>query len=297
MKRLIKLIYLLALLLSLGMVSCLKDEEFDDGWIQSVRNSSQPKMVEVALSTSSANQFLVLSFNNSNVDTIVNLIPVNLSTAGPATEDIQVTLTQKNSLVTDYNAANGTDYKVPTASMFSVVNTGGVVTIPKGSNTAYLQVKLKPSAFLGDSWALGYEISAVDKAGYTISGNLKSGIVAIGVKNQYEGNYYATGYFQHPTVPRDIDHEDYLSTAGPNSVQKTLGDLSGVNIVLTINPDNTVSIAPGSGTSGTTAAVAAMGGDATYNNTYDPATKTFWLKYGYPQPAPTRIITEKVVKL
>ncbi|NII26682.1 DUF1735 domain-containing protein [Pseudoflavitalea sp. X16] len=297
MKRSIKLTYLLALLLSLGMVSCLKDEEFDDGRIQSVRNSSQPKMVEVALSTSSANQFLVLSFDNSNLDTTFNLIPVNLSTAGPATEDLQVTLTQKNSLVTDYNTANGTDYKVPTAAMFTVVNASGMVTIPRGSNTAYLQVKIKPSAFLGDTWALGYEISAVDKSGYTISGNLKSGIVAIGVKNEFEGNYYATGYFQHPTVPRDIDHEDYLSTAGPTSVSKTLGDLSGVNIVLTINADNTVSIVPGSGTSGTTATVAAMGGDATYNNTYDPATKTFWLKYGYPQPGPTRIITEKVVKL
>ena len=296
MKRSIKLIYLLALLLSLGMVSCLKDEEYDDGRIQSVRNSSQPKMVEVKLSSSSASQFLVLSFNNSNVDTTFNLIPINLSTSSPATEDLQVTLTQKNSLVTDYNAANGTDYKVPTASMFSVVNTGGVVTIPKGSNTAYLQVKLKPSAFLGENWALGYEISAVDKAGYTISGNLKSGIVAIGVKNEYEGTYHTTGYFQHPSVPRAIDQEDYLSTAGPNSVSKTLGDLSGTNIVITINPNNTVSIAPGSGTSGTTATVAAMAGDATYNNTYDPATKTFWLKYGYPQPGPTRIITEKVVK-
>jgi hypothetical protein len=297
MKRSIKLTCLLALLLSLGMVSCLKDEEFDDGRIQSVRNSSQPKMVEVALSTSSANQFLVLSFDNSNVDTTFNLIPVTLSTAGPAAEDLQVTLTQNNSLVTDYNTANGTDYKVPTASMFSVVNSGGVVTIPKGSNTAYLQVKLKPSAFLGDSWALGYEISAVDKSGYTISGNLKSGIVAIGVKNEYEGTYHTTGYFQHPTVPRDIDQEDYMSTAGPKSVSKTLGDLTGINVIITINADNSVTIGPGSGATGTIATVTAMGGDATYNNTYDPATKTFWLKYGYPQPGPTRIITEKVVKL
>lgn len=295
MKLFIRLTFLL-LLLVLGVTGCLKDEQFDDGLIQSVHNNGQPKVVEVKLSASSANQFLVLSFDNSSVDTTINLIPVNLSTAGPAGEDLQVTLVQNDNLVADYNTANGTDYKIPPASMFTLVSTGGVVTIPRGSNTGYLQVKLKPTDFLGESWALGYEISAVDKAGYTVSSNLRSGIVAIVVKNDFEGTYHTTGFFQHPTAPRDIDQEDYLSTAGPKSVSKTLGDLTGTNIVITINADNSVSIAPGSGTSGTTASVAAMSGDGTYNNTYDPATQTFWLKYGYPQPGPTRIITEQVVR-
>lgn len=296
MKRSINISFLLFLLLSLGMAGCLKDQEFEDGLIQSVHNSGQPRLVEVKLSASSANQFLTLSFDNSNMDTTFNAIPINLATPGPAPEDIQVTVVQKNSLVTDYNTAQGTHYSIPSASMFTIVNPGGVVTIPKGSNTGYLQLKIKPSDFIGETWALGFEISAVDKPGYTISGNLKSGIVAIGVKNEYEGTYHTTGYFQHPSVPRDIDQEDYLSTAGPKSVSKTLGDLTGTNIVITVNADNSVSIAPGSGTSGTTASVAAMGGDPVYNNRYDPATKTFWLKYGYPQPGPTRIITEKVVR-
>ena len=295
MKLSIKLTAILTLFMSLGMVSCLKDNDFEDGLIQSTHGGNQPKMVEVKLTASSANQFLTLTFDNSSIDTTFNLIPVHLSN-GPATEDVQVTLVQKNSLVTDYNTANDTEYKIPTGSMFTLVNAGGVVTIPRGSQTAYLQVRLKPSAFLGDSWALGYEISAVDKPGYTISGNLKSGIVAIGVKNDYEGDYLTTGFFEHPTAPRDIDQEEYLSTVGPRSVSKTLGDLTGTNIVITINADNSVTIGPGSGTSGTTASVAAMSGDATYNNRYDPATQTFWLKYGYPQPGPTRIITEKVTR-
>jgi hypothetical protein len=166
--------------------------------------------------------------------------------------------------------------------------------IPKGTHTGYLRIKLTPTKFLGGSWALGYQISSIDKPDYTISGNLNTGIVSIGVKNAYEGDYHATGFFQHPTVPRDIDMDEYVSTIGLNSVSKVLGDLTGTNINITINANNTVSIAPGSGTSGTTASVAAMSGDGVYNNTYDPATHTFWLKYGYPMPGPTRIITEKV---
>jgi len=89
--------------------------------------------------------------------------------------------------------------------------------------------------------------------------------------------------------------DEYISTIGLNSISKVLGDLSGVNINITINANNSVSIVPGSGTSGTTASVAAISGDGVYNNTYDPATHTFWLKYGYPMPSPTRIITEKVI--
>ncbi|MBO9565668.1 MAG: DUF1735 domain-containing protein [Niastella sp.] len=295
MKLSIKLTAILTLLLSLSMVSCLKDNQFDDGLIQSVHGGGQPNIVEVKLAASSAVQLLTLTFDNSSTDTTFNLIPVHLSN-GPASEDLQVTLVQKNSLVTDYNAANGTGYKIPPASMFTLVNAGGVVTIPKGTQTAYLRIKLKPSDFLGDSWAIGYEISAVDKSSYTISGNLKSGIVAIGVKNEYEGNYLTTGFFSHPTAPRDIDQEDFLATIGPRTVSKTLGDLTGTNINITVNANNTVSIAPGSGTSGTSASVAAISGDPVYNNTYVPATKTFWLKYGYPNPGPTRIITEKVVR-
>lgn len=294
MKLSIRSTSLLTLIISWGMASCLKDKNFDDGLIQSVHNTGdQFKMIEIKVSASSSNQFLTLSLDPSNKDTTLNLIPVNLSTPGPATEDIQVTLVQKNSLVTDYNNAQGTDYQVPPASMFTLVNTGGVVKITQGSNTAYLQLKFKPTDFLGGSWALGYQIGAVDKPGYTISSNLNTGIVSIVVKNQYEGNYHATGYFQHPTAPRAIDQDEYISTINANSISKPLGDL-GVNINITINANNTVSIAPGSGTSGTTASVAAMSGDGTYNNTYDPATHTFWLKYGYPQPGPTRIVTEKV---
>jgi len=66
---------------------------------------------------------------------------------------------------------------------------------------------------------------------------------------------------------------------------------------MTVNSDNTVTISAGPGASGSTALVGNFI-DATrpaYNNTYNPATKTFMLSYGYPMPTPTRTITEKLV--
>jgi hypothetical protein len=285
-------------LVSLVMSGCLKDKAYDDEQIQSTRPVGTPSVIELKLTATSTANFLTEAFPNSNNDTIVQILPVNLATANPAPEDINVTLSIDSSVVNKYNNDNGTAYAIPTSSMYTVVNPGNVVTIPKGSNTAYLQIKFKSAAFLGADWALGFKIASVDKPGYTISGNMNWSVVAIAVKNQWDGNYSATGYFQHPTSPRaiNISGEDVITT-GPNSVTKPLGDLgSGVLINMTINADNTVTITAGSGANPTTQGI--PGGTTVngvvYNNRYDPATKSFYLYYGYPYPSPTRIIYEKV---
>lgn len=293
----IKPAFLTVTVLSIAMTSCLKDKAYDDGDIQSVHGGGSIKPIEIKLTAGNSSNFaLTPSLPYLTKDTTLDLIPVNLATSAPSSEDINVTLEQDNSLVEAYNsdATNLTKYAIPPSTMFSILN-NAVVTIPKGSNTGYLQVTLKTANFADTTWALGYKIKTVDKSGYTISGNLNSGIIAFAVTNKYEGLYQVTGHFAHPTVPRDINMEDYLSTASFKSVSKTLGDLTGTKIIVTIDArTNQVTVSPGANTSGTTASVKDMPGDPKYNNTYDPATHTFWLKYGYPQPGPTRIITEKV---
>ncbi len=281
-------------LLGTSMAGCLKDDAFDNREIQSLAGGAT-NVVEVRLTATSTINFLPFVFGDSNKDTTVNLIPIALA-SGPAAQDINVTVTQNNALVDQYNAANGTAFKVPPANLFTIANAGGKVTIPRGSDIGYLQLKFVPLSFQGEDWALGFEITAVDNPGILISGNLKGGVAGLLVTNAYEGDYHTTGYFQHPTAPRDIDQEDFLSTISARGVTKTLGDLTGTNINIRINADNTVTITPGSGTSGTTASVANIAGDPVYNNRYDPATKTFWLKYGYPIPGPSRIVTEKLVR-
>jgi len=278
----------------MSLAGCLKDKAYEDQEIQSTRSEGSPKIVELKLTANSSKNFLVEAFPNSNNDTTVELLPVNLATPDVAPEDINVTVAVDAAVVDKYNTDNSTSYDVPTSSMYTLVNP--TVTIPKGSHTGYLKLKFKSSDYLGNEWALGFKITSVDKQGYTISGNLNWSVVALTVKNQWDGVYHAEGHFQHPTSPRDFDNEkEPLATVGPNTINKLLGDLGDpTSINVTINSNNTVTITPGPGNTGTTATVANLTGNATYNNTYDPATKTFWLHYGYPIPGPSRIITEKV---
>jgi hypothetical protein len=182
---------ILAVALAAAFTGCLKDKDYDNGVIQSVHsNGSTPNVVEIKLTAGDVSNFLVVSYDNSTTDTVINLIPVNLATHDAASQDLHVTLTAKQSLVNDYNAANGTDYGDPTA--LYTVEDGGVVTIPKGEHTGFLKIKFKPSNFLGADWAVGFQITAIQESGYVISGNLSTGIVAIGIKNKYDGNYNLT---------------------------------------------------------------------------------------------------------
>lgn len=233
--------------------------------------------------------FAAKSFDLSDVPQDMDFW-VNLASVNTRSSDVTVTIAKDQAAIDEYNSANGTSFEALPDSTYTLPST--TLSIPAGTREASEKVKLFTNKIdLTHSYLFAYTIT--DAQGITIAENRKTTLVSILVKNAYEGDYHATGYFQHPTVPREIDRDTYLYTWSANQVVKELGDLGSTQIILTINPDNTVGIAPGPGTGGTTALVHAMLGDPLYNNTYDPATKTFYLHYGYPVPE-SRIITEKV---
>ena len=168
--------------------SCLKDRAYDNGEIQSGQGSTV-KAISLGLTTTDTTNFLIFSVDLSDNDTTVNLIPVTLGALQVAQQDVHVTLVANNTLVDDYNNVNGADYQVPTG-LYTLLD-NGVVTIPKGSSVGYLKIKFKPSDFLGADWAVGYSISSVAESGYTIT-NLSKGVVAIGIKNRWDGLYTLT---------------------------------------------------------------------------------------------------------
>jgi hypothetical protein len=272
------------------LTGCLKDEDVDDGNI-GIKPDVNSKLVEVMGPLSG---LIVRSLDASSSETAFTAISVRLAADQPAQNDVQVTLRLDSNAVKGYNAANGTNYIVPPPNLYSIPTL--TVTIPKGSRTADVIVKAIPSNLAGVPYALGFTIASVADPSIKISGNYRTLVAAIGVKNEYEASYKAVGYFQHPTAPRSINMDKYLSTVSANASEATLGDLTGTNIVITVNADNSVTITPGTGTSGTTASVAKIDDDPFYNNKYDPSTKTFKLKYGYPNPGPTRIITETLTR-
>ncbi len=105
-----------------------------------------------------------------------------------------------------------------------------------------------------------------------------------------QGSYAATGTFVHPTAgTRPINMGKNLIGSSENVLKTTVGDLltSQGNLILTINPDNSVSIG-GTITSGPASVIATVGQE----NRYDPATKKFYLNYEYTLTDGKRTISE-----
>jgi len=289
------------LLIWISGSGCLKDNAYNDGSIQSTRSQgNDPKIIEIKLTATSSSNVINYSYPNSNNDTVVDFVLVNVATPGPAPEDLHVTLAENDQLITDYNAANTdttvsasnpfptgvvTDYSVLTG--FTVVNPGGVVTIPKGQQSGMLQIKLKPSDYVGKTYALGFTIKSVQEPGYTISGNNQNGIGIVNIKNQYDGTYECKGTRIHPVLGTfSFDYKANMGTSSANSIDgNALADLVQ-DLSITVNPDNTVSL------SSTYATVLLQPGKV---NSYDPASKTFTLNYYYNSAAP-RLISETLVK-
>ena len=184
-----------SLVLSIALTGCLKDPLFDSRESQANQPDGTQNAVYIGLTTTNSTEHLQLALAKSDVDTTFDAVPVQVA-GFEATQDIQVTLVINTALLGDYNDANGTTHEEMPTSVYSVTNpgdsaTGYTVTIPKGSNIGYLQLKLVPNDFLGHDYALGLEIASVS-SGYVISSNYNTGILAISTKNSYDGKYNLT---------------------------------------------------------------------------------------------------------
>lgn len=317
----IKLALIAVLTLSMTAISCLKDKGYDNGTTQSFSQGSgeDSKVISLGLSVSSPSpQFVQQSYLLSGNDTTVNLVPVELGGSSDAPEDIHVTLTEDDQLVSDYNNANGTSLTNP-GSLVTILN-NGVATIPKGSRTGYLQVKFKLTDLLLGTFAYGFRITKIAESGYIISGNLNNGVVAIGPKNEWDADYTVTGFFFHPSAGRAIHTVKHLTTASLTGLIGGVGDLgtpfqfdiinnqlqnwasSGFTSSGFMTADNPGGVDYSDPSNGGNLPGDANFNSTIYNNTYDPATKTFWMHYGYQngavvgQTGYTRQIYEKWVR-
>ncbi len=303
----------------IALTSCLKDENVTNQKY-GMMNESAFKVVEIPSGSGPRGVSLVSKDEQVNLD----MVSLHLSAENPANEDIVVTLTSNKSqeVINKYNTDNGTSYELLPLNLYQLPN-GLNATILKGTRDATLKliinaIDLDPSK----TYAIVFGIESVDKQGYTISGNFNQELITVSVKNQWHAKYKVTGFCFHPTAPRPINDEKELTTLGPITLNAPLGDLYGAGYYFKfdVNQQNTLtnwlnlgstpasfallSTDNPSGTIQTKAAIdygAVIGQgewvSTKYNNTYDPAIKTFWLHYSYMGGNGAREFYEKWVRI
>lgn len=133
------------------------------------------------------------------------------------------------------------------------------------------------------------------------------------IGNPLAGNYHATGWFYHPSSQRAVDEDKTLAPLSSTQLLCPLGDLGGSGYVAVFEVDDathhvSISTAPGAAGGPYTqfddglpadnpGYTPGWPGSADCNNTYDPATKTFKVRYGYMGGSGWRVTEEKIVKL
>jgi hypothetical protein len=190
MKTTYKLVLSLGVIFALGLTSCLKDDMVDSQKYGMI-NLNAKKIVEIPANSKRTQSFaLPIVTGASAVNTTVHLAAEEV-----AAEDVKVTLNLAESatLLAAYNTANSTSYTLLPSSLYTLPN-GLDVTIAKGSKDADFTLNVTTSSFdPSKTYAIFVKIAAVDKAGYTISGNFNYKLVIIAVKNKYDGVYTVTG--------------------------------------------------------------------------------------------------------
>jgi hypothetical protein len=280
---------------------CLKDKGFDNNKYGINDPDKSPAGVGFPLAAKAKN---TKGLNVSSTPQVFDdILVLNLESGYPAPVDINITLIPKASLIDDYNSANGTNMQTLPVSLYSVPDLNNIV-IPKGERLVKIPITIINTTTLdpNETYGIGFQIASVDE-GYRVADNLKNLLIELGIKNQYDGVYEITWTNYHPSLNPGYTgstHEIELHTSGPNSCKMFWpafppdgeycapavlgGSLSTFgsqepNYTVDANDKVTVqNVFPG--------AVTFYSMAPGFNSHYDPATKTFYVKWGYGSGGP-----------
>lgn len=232
--------------------------------------------------------FLALEFGTQFIE--VDITELRIPPRSAMNESVQVKIAENNALVT----AAGYSRLPPAA--YSILSYD--YTLTPTVRKLPVRIKINPSAVVGGTYAIGLTIQQVSKG--EISQEAKDIVIEVKVKNDYEGEYHATGLrllYAGSTIGSgianqfEIDDDKYLFTIDQNTVETDVADLIGGGwMFLEVNPvtlDVTVKPSTVSPTF-----LLSNNGSCKYN----PATRTFTLNYKYFNAAGNlRTITETIV--
>lgn len=273
------------LLSSVLLFSCTKEKD----WLEVAQEGSAPA-ISFGYSLAEPLSLDIIPGGSPTFDTAINVFY-----SGTGNGAINVNVKSDPSVVDAYNAANGTAIPVAPDDTYTIPSS---FTIPADSHVGSGNLSINIDELLnnGVQFAIGLTIT---DAGAQSGG--KSMIVLITARNAYDGLYTLTGATAHPTNPvltgpvgpyTDVP----LLTVGGNSVILGIAHPwangsgsalpGGYEPTYTINADNSVSV--------TNTAIGEQE-DPTYDNHYDPATKTIYAKWFYVGTGGNRVFTDTLV--
>lgn len=297
------LLSILSISLLILFSSCLKDKGFDNGeyGIQPTINKG------VSLPQSLGGSFTAY-VPVSNQPQVIDGPNFTLESQGAQSNDVNVTFALKPSLIDDYQAtlpAFDPNVVLLPSDQYTV-NLNAKVPAGQLLNTLKVTI-LNPNNLSYDkTYCIGFQLVSADN-GFQVASNMKEVLVLIKVKNQYDGDYVANGYFYHPSLPRAIENLDKaLVTVDAYTVAADLGDLGSSGYYANFRVD------PISGVLGITAGfpaniqifdtelppmyTAQWPSASLCNNVYDAVKKEYRVRYGYMGSTGNRV-TEEIIKL
>ena len=252
---------------------------------------------------------LVLSNLPQNVDE--DVVSISLLSSVPAPHDIHIQVAVDQNLVTDYNNDHGSNLVEFDDADYQIATTD--VVIPAGSFNAPIVITVLNTSALDPEtvYGLGLKIVGADP-GYLVASNENKIILSIAIKNQYDGDYTSNGYFYHPSSPRAMNNiSKTLATLSATEVTCDLGDFGGAPYIavfdidpatnhVTVSAANNSSSAPyvqwdNSLATGNPDYTPMWPGSSECNNSYDPSTREFKMRYGYLGASGYRV-SEEIIK-
>ncbi|MCH5717072.1 DUF1735 domain-containing protein [Niabella hibiscisoli] len=123
--------------------SCLKDPNITDDLLYGDEGIGKTAVIDIPEGTEISN-----FIDNTPGERVVDLVEFRYGYNDPAPQDIVIELEYDQELLDAYTEEHGTGHVIPTK--YSLVN-GMKVVIPKGQRSAFFQIKVTPSDFLGES--------------------------------------------------------------------------------------------------------------------------------------------------
>ncbi|MBA3283714.1 MAG: DUF1735 domain-containing protein [Nitrosopumilus sp.] len=300
-----KISFALSTILCLLLASCVKEDNFFS------LDSGEPSRTFLKIAEAPQNQLFFEPFSDTRN---IQLFSVrrDANSESELNKSVTVSITLDTAAIRAYNTANNETFELLPDSLFTLVGTDWTKT----GDLTY-QATFAPGEFVkeftialdGSKWDISHKYAAPfminDPGGLTLSSGMDKIDALISVKNEWDGVYEITGTMvdnSNATLTGFYPLNWDLVTSGPNQITAFDKDYTGTpthiistaaglsqygayGLIINIDPatNKITSIVNYYGQPSANGRSAEL--DPSGLNYYDPATKTFYVKYWLLQPS------------